>query len=808
MRNLSSDLRHAARSLRRSPGYAAAAGLTFALGIGATTAIFSVVQGVLLRPLPYPEPDRLAAAYARAGGGLATVSPPDFVDWRAGAESFAALAAWHRTQLTLVGDGGAELLAGARVTPGFFEVLGVRPALGRGFRPEEEVAGADRVAVLGHAVWRDRFGADPGVVGRTVSLDGTARRVVGVTPAGFEFPSDAALWVPRSFSADDLTTQRGAHYLQVVGRLRPGVAVEEAEAELEAIAARLESAFPDTNTGYSATVLPLREAIVGNVRPALLVLFGAVVLVLLLACANVAGLGLARAVDRERDLAVRAAFGAGRGRLLTLGLTEALLLSLMGAAAGLLLARWGADLILALRPDELPRVDEIRLDVRVAAFTAACAILAGLGAGLLPALRISRIGDLQRRLKEAGRGLTGGSGAATRRLLVAGEIALAVILLSGAGLLIRSFLHLNEVDPGFRTSGVLTFEVSLPDEYEEEPARARLFARGLLDRLQAAPGVEAAGGVFGLPLSGMAYGISVERLDGAVAYDAPGEGRSVQVRVATPGYFEAMGIPVLRGRGFLPSDREDAPPVAVVSASAGELLWPGEDPVDHSVELGTSFGLGGPRAGGRVVGVVPDVRHYGLDEAAPPVVYVAHAQFPVDVLSVALQTAGNPRRLEGLAREAVRELDPAVAVDDVRTVGDLVASSVGERRFYMALVGAFAGLALLLAGIGIYGLVAYTVRRRTGELGLRIALGAERGDILRLVLRQAAVLAAVGVAAGTLGALALTGTLRGLLFGLGPRDPATLAAGAAFLFAAVLVAAWLPARQAAAVDPNVALRAE
>lgn len=808
MRGLLSDLRHAARGLRRSPGYTAAAGLTFTLGIGATTAIFSVVQGVLLRPLPYPEPDRLTAVYSLADGSLSTVSPPDFVDWRSGADRFSRMAAWHRTQLTLVTDRGAELLTGARATPGFFEVLGVSPALGRGFRPEEERPGTDAVAVLGHALWRDRFGADPGIVGRTVRLDGTARRIVGVMPAGFEFPTDAALWVPRSFSADDLATQRGAHYLQVLGRLRPDVTLEEANAQLEAIAARLAAAFRDSNTGYSATAMPLREAIVGDVRPALLVLFGAVGLVLLLACANVAGLGLARAVDRERDLAVRAALGAGRGRLLALGLAEALVLAAVGAAAGLLMARWGTDLILALRPDELPRVAEVRLDGSVAAFTAGCAVVAGLIAGLLPALRISRSGNLPRRLKEAGRGLGGGSGARLRRLLVAGQIAVAVVLLSGAGLLMRSFLNLQDVDPGFRTERVLTFEISLPDEYEEEPARARAFAEGLLDRLRGGPGVEAAGGVFGLPLSGMAYGISVELLDGSAAYAGPGEEQVVQVRVATPGYFEAMGIPVLRGRGFLATDREDSPTVAVLSESAAELLWPGRAPLDHSLELGTTFGLGGPRAGGRVVGVVPDVRHYGLDEAPPPVVYVAHAQFPVDVLSVALHTAGDPRGLEGLAREAVRELDPAVAVDDVRTLGELVTASVGERRFYMALLGAFAGLALALAAIGIYGLVAYTVRRRTGELGLRIALGADRKDILRLVLRQAVVLGLVGVGAGVLGALALTGTLRGLLFDLSPRDPATVAAGAALLFVAALLAAWLPARRAAAVDPNVALRAE
>lgn len=799
--------RHALRQLRRNPGYTTAVVVTLALGIGAVTAVFSVVNGVLLRPLPYPEPDRLVRVYSTGEHGhLWTSSPPDFTDWRAQARSFEVMAAGHATILTLTGEGEAERLQGARVTPGFFEVYGVSPRLGRGFVSDEERPGSDDVVVLGHGVWLGRFGGDASVLGRTIRLNGSPYRVVGVMPPGFDAPGGSSLWIPRSFSAEDLTTQRGAHYLNVVGRLAPDASVSAADAEMRAIAARLEAEHPDTNTGWGATVQEMRETVVGDVRPALLVLFGAVGLVLLVACANAAGLSLTRAAGRQRELAVRAALGAGRGRLAGTLLGESLVLAVLGGLGGLLLAHLGTELLLALRPEDLPRIDEVRVDPAVLAFAAGASLLTGIGFGILPALQASDR-DLHGRLKEGDRALGGRSSPRLRSLLVAGEIGLCVLLLAGAALLGRSLLKLQAVDPGFRIENVLTLNVSLPDA-RYGPDESREFVRGLLEEARALPGVEAAGVIFGLPLTGFGYSISVERLDGGPAYERPGEEKSVQVRVVSPEYFQTLGIPVLRGRGFDRGDREGAPPVAVLSEGAATLLWPDEDALGRTLELGTRLGVAEHRAGGEVVGIVRDVRHDGPHRPAPPQVYVAHAQFPVDFLSLAVRTGGEPAALAGPIRRLVRGVDPDLALSEARTMEQWLGESLARSRFFALLLGLFAVIALLLAAVGIYGLVAYGVRRRTRELGVRMALGAASADVLRLVVRQAAAVAGAGVALGLVGAFLLTRTLRGLLFQLSPTDPATLATVTVVLIGVAMAAAWIPARRATRVDPLLALRQE
>jgi len=805
MDTLRQDLLYALRRLRQAPGFTVVAIATLALGIGANSAIFSVVHAVLLSPLPFNEPDRLVMVSQIWEGRPTVYSPQNFLDMEAAAQSFESLAAVDGGGVTLTGRGVPVRLEGAEVSAPFLHVLRVQPVLGRAFLAGENEPGHDKVAILGHRLWRERFVADPAVVGQSVQLNRESYVVVGVAPPGFAYPEEVEIWTPMEYDAQLRTKSRGAWYLTVIGRLKPGVTVEHAREEVSTIAARLAAQYKDINAGVGGTVRSLHEATVGSSRTALLVLLGAVGLVLLIACVNVANLLLARAAARESELAVRAALGAGRARLLRQLLTESVLLAVLGGTAGILFASLSLDTLLGLQPAGVRRLAEVRVDRVVVAFAAGLSVLTGILFGSAPALQLMRRATAQS-LREGGRGLLGGRGHRLRGGLVIGQIALAMMLLAGAGLLIRSFDRLRRVDPGFRAPGALTFRIALPESVYKDEARRVAFFDELMTRLAALPGVRAAGMVMGLPLSGTRFNLSFE-VAGRPKLPLAQQ-PSMEVRVASPGYFETMGIPVLRGRGFERGDREGAPQVVVLSQTAVRRFFPAEDPLGKSITVGWRRPDGKPPAGGEVVGIVGDVKEGGLAEENPPEIYLAYGQLPVSSMDVLLRTSVGPMTLAPAAATVVRGLDPELPVARLRTLDDIVARSISEPRFYMILLGAFAGTALFLAALGIFGVMSYAVVQRSREIGIRVALGAHPAHLRRMVLGQALLLAVAGVGVGLLAALALSRAIAGLLFELSPTDPATLAGVAVLLTAVALLASYLPARRATRVDPLIALRSE
>jgi predicted permease len=809
MTDLFSDVRPALRALRRQPGFAATTILTLALGIGATTAVFSVVYGVLLRPLPFPDSARLVRVFAQDQGELWTASPPDFADWKAQATSFEHLAAVTGQAFALTGQGPAQQRNGAAVTAGFFPTLGVAPTLGRGFTDAHEVPGQNMAVILGDALWRAQYGADPGVVGRRIRLDGADYEVLGVMPPGFDTPGNAELWVPLAFTPEDLATQRGAHYLDVYGRLRPGVTIERADREMRDLAARLGSAYPTVNIGWSARVTSLRQDLVGDAQRPLFALLGAVGLVLLMTCVNVASLLLSRAVARDQEIAIRLALGVERARLVRAVLVESLVLALAGGVLGAVLAAWGVDALLRLAPGNVARLNEVGIDTAMLGFTFLVSGVTGMVFGAAPALQLLRRREEAGSLVSGERGGTSGRRAQRwRRALVTAQVALAVTLVAGAGLLIKSFARLMATDPGFRPQGVLSFTLSLPSVGYEDPNRVAAFAVAVEDRLRALPGVSGVGMIYGLPLTGFGFSITPTALDGRPLSDAEQEDYHTQLRFVTPGYFATMGIEVLRGRAFTDQDRAGASPVAVLNETAARHLFGDTDVIGHRIEHGTRMGLGGERVHGEIVGVVRDVKDASLAAAPRALVYFAHAQWPVGYLQPVVRTAGDPLTLAEPARSAVAEVDPNVPVYQVRTLSQLRAASTGRTRFLMLVLGVFAAAALLLAAVGIYGVVTYAVAQRTRELGIRMALGARALDIVRLVVRQGFAMAGIGAAAGLAGALAATQALRGLLYQTTPTDPPTLTGGTLTLIAVALVASYVPARRAARVNPVEALRHE
>ena len=810
MDTIRQDVRYAIRRLLKSPGFTAVAVLTLALGIGANSAIFSVVNGVLLKPLPYHEPERLVGIFHLSEGQRSVMSGPNFTDVKKLSTTLADAAALTRSAAILTGQGEPVRLDTAQVSAGIFNLLGVRPHLGRVFNPDENQTGRTAVTVLSYPLWRQRFGGDPSIVGKRITLDGVSTEVIGVMPEGFSYPAARHLWTPLEYTANLTTVQRAAWYLTVVGRAKAGIPIERVTTEVETIGRQLATQYPDSNEGVGITAVGLHEAVVGDIRKAVLVLLGAVGFVLLIACANVANLLLARAAARETEMAVRSALGAGRGRLVRQLLTESVILSAAGAGLGLLLAVWGVDLLKQLRPDGIPRLDDVRVDPVVMMFTAALAVLTGLMFGLVPAFQSSSIA-LAGTLKEGGRGtLSTRGGARMRSGLVIVEMALAVVLLAGAGLLIRSFTRLASVDPGFRPGQALTFEVSLPDSRYAEDARQVAFFDDLLPRLRAIPGVQSAAAVLSLPLSGASIVLTFE-----IAGRPPvprSQLPAMQVRVATPGYFEAIGIPVRKGRTFTEGDRSGTPPVVLITESAARQYFPGEDPIGKRITLGWGRGPAGEKrryAGGEVVGIIGDVKDAGLDEADPPQLYLPYAQWPIEGMSLVMKTAVAPASVADAARAAVYAVDPSLPVANVRTLDEVVARSISQPRFYMTLLTVFASVALVLAAIGIFGVLSYAVAQRTREIGIRMALGAQEGRVLRLVVREAMLMAVAGVAIGTVCALLLSRSLvASLLFSTSPRDPLTFSAVAALLSAVALLASYVPARRATRVDPIVALRAE
>ncbi|MCA1591406.1 MAG: ABC transporter permease [Acidobacteria bacterium] len=800
------DLRYALRVLAKNPGFTAIAVVALALGIGANTAIFSVINTVLLRPLPFDSPERLVKVWGtnqKRGVSKYPVSYPNFTDWRDQNGVFEHVAAYSDAGAILTGHDAPEQLNGIVASADFFEVLGAKPAIGRGFTTQDE-QGDTHVIVLSDGVWRSRFAADPGIVGQQVMLDGQATTVIGIMPAAFSFPPDTAT-APVFWSLlnpkEEGNAERGANYLLVIGRLKPGIAREQAQAEMSTVAGRLEQQYPEKNTGRGINLVPLHEDIVGDLRPALLILFGAVGFVLLIACANVANLLLARASSRTREIAVRTALGASRWRIVRQLMTESALLALVGGTLGLLLALWGVDLLLAAVPADIPRLSESGLDARVFGFTTAISLLTGLVFGLAPALQASKT-ELTEALKEGGRGSTEGlKRNRVRSLLVVSEVALSLVLLVGAGLLVKSFIYLHDVNPGFKPDHVLTADVGLPTaKYEKEQQQAAFYQQAV-GRIAALPGVEAAGAVMPLPLNGNGMQ-NILTIEGRPAL-APGEKLTTNSRVITPGYLRAMGIPLIRGRAFTERDDKDAPKVFLVNESLARKYFPGEEAVGKEIEVTVAPGMKG-----EIVGVVGDVKHRNLEAEPGPETYVSYLQAPMPYMTLVARTSVDPASLTGSLRGAVQQVDKDQPLYGVKTMEQWVADSVARRRFNTVLLGIFSAVALLLAAVGIYGVMSYSVTQRTHEIGLRMALGAQRGDVLGMVVGQGMTLIMIGVALGLAASFALTRVMRGLLYGVSATDPLTFGGVALVLILVALLACFIPARRATKVDPMVALRYE
>jgi putative ABC transport system permease protein len=803
------DVRYAVRTLLKSPGFAAVAIVALALGIGANTAIFSVVKAVLLSPLPYPDPERLV--WVRENNPSSNIfdeatSAPNYNDWRTQAQSFEGIAAFANTAMTLTdGTGEPERLPAVSASANFFQVVGVAPALGRGFLPEEETTGKNRVVVISHGLWQRRFGASPQALGQTLTLSGNPYTVVGVASADFKSPARGPkppeLWFPIAFNFDN--SRRRSDYLDIVGRLRTGATIEQAQAELSTIAARLEKEFPSANAGWVVQTQPLHERVVGNVRQALWVLMGIVGFLLLIACANVANLLLARAAGRRQEIAVRSALGAGRGRLVRQLLTESLLLGLAGGGLGLILAAWGVELLVALSPGNIPRLEEVGLDARVLAFTFGVSVLTGVVFGLLPALSASKT-DLSESLKEGGsRGSTAGQGARRlRNSLVIAEIAITAVLLACAGLMIRSFRAIQSVDPGFRPERVMTFDFALPSaKYKEQPQIVN-FVDQLTERASGLPGVERAALVDALPLTGGANVLSFV-IEGRP--DLPPEKvQDAEVFVVTPGYFDVMGIGYVRGERLNEQHREGTPDVVVVNETMARRYWPNEEPIGKRVNLGDPA----KTPWMTVVGIVRDTRNVGLESAPYPQMYGPAAQFPRRGMSFVARTSADPATLVPALRRELAALDKELPLYNVRTMEQVLADSVSRRRFQMVLIAAFAGVGLLLAAVGIYGVISYSVAQRSHEIGVRMALGARATDILRLVVGQGLGLALLGVGLGLVAALVLTRLMSRLLYGVSTTDPLTFACVSLALLGVAMLACLVPARRATKVDPMIALRYE
>jgi putative ABC transport system permease protein len=812
MRTLLQDLRYAVRTLSKTKSFTLAAVLALALGIGANSAIFSVANAVLLRPLPYSEPERLvmiSGDLRKPGLDDIGASAAEFNDYKEQSHSFERLAYYTEGGFNLSGGGAAEpeRITGAYVSGELFPLLGVGPARGRTFTAEEDRSGHDQVIVLSHRLWQRQFSSDSSIVGRSLEVNGKSMTVIGIMPEDFQFPDrDIELWKPIALDAEDVGEKnRGSHYLEIIGRLRPGVSLPQAQTEIKAIAARIGAAHPDQyDQGFGAKVISRHEQVVGSVRPILLILLGAVGFVLLIACANVANLLFARSATREREMAIRTALGAGRWRIIRQLLTESLLLSTVGGSLGLLLALWGVDLLVGLAPDSIPRLSEIGLDIRVLGFTLLVSLVTGVLFGLLPALRLSKP-DLQESLKDGARG----AGESFRRqrmrnLLVVAEVALSLVLLVGAGLMIKSFMRVQQIDPGFNPDHVLTMRFSLPQVKYTEPKQQRAFFQQLESRIKALPGVESVGAVSFLPLSNTGNNRS---------FAIEGQGRispNVQFRMVSPDYFQAIGMVLRRGRQLTDQDREGTLPVAVINEEMARTFLAGQDPLGHRIKLGDADS---PFPWLSIVGVVGDVKHNGLEAEVKPQMYVPYQQPPLpgfNVTSMFLAVRSNvePGTLAAAVRREVYALDQDQPVADIKTMNERLDESGAPRRFNMLLLTIFAALALLLAMVGIYGVMSYSVTQRTHEIGVRVALGAQSRDVLKLIVGQGMLLALIGVGLGLAGAFALTRLMTSLLFGVSPSDPLTFVSVALVLAAVALFACLIPARRATRVDPMEALRYE
>ena len=815
MSNLWHDLRYALRSLRLNPGYTAVVLATLALGIGANAAIFSVADAVMLRPYPYPDMDRIVMLNETTRAARPqpmSVAWLTFQDWQAQNQSFEQLGIYRSAPVNLTGGDHPERLVGAVASSGLFGVMGIQPAIGRVFSAADDRPDAARVALVSERLWRSRFNADPALVGRTVVLNNEPHTIVGVMPPDMRFPSRLTdVWLPLGPIVPTLPLSRGSHPgLFVAGKLRAGVAFESAVADMDTVARRIEAAYPDTNKDVSVAMVPYYEQIVRGIRPTLYVLAGAVGFVLLIGCANLANLMLARAERRQREIAVRSALGAERWRIVQQLLTESLLLAAGGGVIGILLAKWSVDIFVASRPVSIPRIDLVAVDVRVMLFAAALSIATGLVFALVPALRASAP-DILTALKATARGAGTSPSRRFRSALVVAEVALALVLLVGAGLMIRSFARLLAIDPGFRPDGVVTMRLTLPAAKYRDIDRWTTFHQELVRQVAAVPGVTATGINSALPLEGggAEAGVAVE---GRPMPSHANPGPTSLFQATSPGYLPAMGVPLLRGRLFTDHDSRDGAPVVIVDDALVQRLFPGEDPIGKRI----SFEFHGPDVRWReIVGVVGHVRHYGLASEPPFVqLYVPFPQLPIYFesrrpgMALVVRTPLEPAQLTASIRRAVAGIDPDIPVYGVQTMNAYLSQALEQPRISVMLLTALGGLALVLAVIGIYGVISYSVAQRTQEIGLRMALGASSRDVLKMVVRQGAMLVTAGLVLGAGAAYVLSSAMRGLVYEVSERDPATVAAIAALLATVGLMASIVPARRATRVDPLTALRSE
>ncbi|HEV2915198.1 MAG TPA: ABC transporter permease [Pyrinomonadaceae bacterium] len=820
MATLLQDLRYGARVLWKKPGFTVLAILTLALGIGANAAMFSVVNAVILRPFPYASPDRLVMVWEtqqQLGLPYMFASPPNYADWREQNHSFEEMAAFTTRDFFLAQQQQQEeepaRVWGAQVSATLFPLLGVSPALGRAFSPEEDRGDGSgaQVVVISHGLWQKAFGGDPSLVGRNITLDNQSYTVVGVMPQGFKFPpgialegnaptQQAELWTP--LATDLKGSQRSAHYMTVIARLKEGATMESARADLDTIGRRLEQEYQSSNAGWSITLVPFDQQVLGRIRPVLLTLLIAVGFVLLIACVNIANLLLAQGAGRQKEMAVRAALGAGRWRLIRQLLTESFMLALMGGVAGLILATWGIDLLLSLAPGDIPRLEEVGIDARVMGFAFAVTLLTGVLFGLVPAFGASTP-NLLRWLKESGQ--AAGHAPSQRFMqsaLVVIEVALSMVLLVGAGLLARSFLRLQGVDPGFQADRAVSMRVTLPRvKYSERVQRAAAFAE-MEKRLGTTPGIEAAGFALEAPLAGDQQG--TELLIEGQTPPPPGQEQHTSFTFVTPGYFRAMGIPLLGGRAFSERDTPESTQVVIINEALARRYFPTEDPIGKRVFVGFN-----EEEARQIVGVVGAVRYNALSEEANPGVYTPYSQVPWSrTMTLMVRSAAAPSAVLATVREQLRAVERDAPIYDVKTMNEIVGESIARPRFSALVLGIFAGAALVLAAVGLYGVMAYSVTQRTREIGIRMALGAQARDVLRMVVGQGLKLIVTGLLIGVIGALLLTRLMKSLLFGVSAVDPVTFCAVSVLLTVVALLACYIPARRATRVDPMEALRYE
>jgi putative ABC transport system permease protein len=817
MESLLFDLRFGFRTLLKNPAISAVAIIAIALGTGANSAIFSVVNAVVLRPLPFENPDRLVLVWGKnPTTSRDAISVPDFLDHRNQNQVFTQMAGFAYDDFNLTTGDEPEHVQGTMVTANYFSVLGTNLSQGAAFRPEDDQPGANRVAIVGYGLWKRRFGSQPNLVGQTILLNGASFTVIGVAPATFQSPipeDNPQLWLPLSLDGGDrlrvpssvnpsALNNRRTRFLIGIARLKPGVAAKQAQADLETIGSQLEQQYKDTNAAVSASVVPLREHILGKIQSALMVLLVAVGFVLLIACANVANLLLARAAARQKEIAIRTALGAGRLRLIRQLLTESILLAIVGGALGLVLAYGEIRLLRALNPANIPRLTEIDIDGRVLGFTFLIAILTGIIFGLAPALQASKT-DLNETLKEGARGSTGGiNRQRVRSLLVVSEVALTVLLLIGAGLMIKSFISLQKVNPGFNPDKTLTMLVNLPALKYSDDHQVEGFFEQALQKIEVLPGVQSAGVVTSVPLTST----SIIRLRFIVDAHPPANPSDVpraNYRSISHNYFRAMGISLVKGRFFSEQDRDKSPPVVIVNETMANRYWPGEDPIGKRLTIPLLA-----NASREVVGVVADVKHSSLDTESGAEMYVPYLQKPFNFMAVVVRTAADPLSMVNAVRGEISSVDKNQPVYDVKTMQQIVNESVSQPRLYMLLLGIFAALALVLAAVGIYGVMNYSVAQRTHEIGIRMALGAQRSDILKMVVGQGMILAAIGIVAGLIAAFVVTRVMETFLFGVGARDLLTFLIIPLVLGAVAFLSSYIPARRATKVDPMVALRYE